>query len=97
MLKDNVKYGIFLGILGPIVAVLIFYFWKFGSAYTFKDFWAQLMLSKNKLLVGVLSFSLIANAITFTLFINTDKDGTAKGIFIVTMLWAVIILLLKFL
>lgn len=93
-LKDNTKFGVLLGILGPFIAMVCFYFWKF-SAYPISDF-LKFMFYERKILVGSLTFSLIANAITFTLFINKNKDYTAKGIFIMTMIWAVIIIALKF-
>jgi hypothetical protein len=95
MLKDNLKLGILYGIIGPLIALICFYFWKF-SVYPFKEFIHFLFLER-KMLVGGITFSLIANALTFTLFINTNKDYTAKGIFIVTMIWGVVILGLKFL
>lgn len=95
MFKDNLKYGIILGILGPVIALVCFYFWKF-SVYPFKDF-IQFLFSQRKLLVAAITFSLIANALTFTIFINKEKDSTAKGIFLVTMVWAITILALKFL
>lgn len=95
MFKDNLKYGLILGIVGPLIALVCFYFWKF-SVYPFKDF-MHFLFTERKILVGSVTFSLIANAITFTVFINKEKDSTAKGIFIVTMVWAIIILALKFL
>lgn len=94
MFKDNLKYGIILGIIGPIIALICFYFWKFG-VYPFKEF-MQFLFTQRKILVAAITFSLIANAITFTVFINKEKDHTAKGIFLVTMVWAIVILVLKF-
>lgn len=98
MLKDNTKYGILLGILGPLIAIVIFYFWKYyGAQMSFSEFFEVLMYKGNRTpLVKTLSFSMIANSATFTLFINKHKDNTAKGIFIVTMIWVVIILLLMY-
>ena len=38
----------------------------------------------------------MANAILFTIYINGYRDKTAKGIFIVTMIYAIIALAFKF-
>jgi hypothetical protein len=94
MLKDNTKFGILLGFLAPFIGMICFYYWKF-SVYSFKVFLQYLLIDK-KILTSMITFSLLSNAIIFTLFINTDKDHTAKGIFISTCVWAVLAILLKF-
>jgi len=38
---------------------------------------------------------LLANAVLFTLYVNTNRDKTAKGIFIVTLIYGIGILVLK--
>ena len=80
MLKDNTKYGIVIGFLAPFIGMFGYYYWKF-SAYPLSDFIQSIFVEK-KILTTMITFSLMANAILFTLFINTDKDYTAKGIFI---------------
>ena len=94
MLKDNIKYGIVLGFLVPFIGMIGFYYWKF-SVYSFKVF-AQYLLIDKKILTSMVTFSLVANAAIFTLFINTDRDHTAKGIFISTCIWAIAVIILKF-
>lgn len=93
MFKDNTKYGIVLGFLAPFIGMLTFYFWKF-SVYPFKVFIVSLGQQKS-ILTSMVTFSLLANAIVFTIFINKDKDYTAKGIFISTCFWAVAAIILK--
>lgn len=93
MLKDNTKLGILLGFLAPFIGMFGFYFWKF-SIYTFKGFLSTLLVEKS-ILTSMITFSLFTNAVLFTLFINTDKDHTAKGIFISTCVWAVVAIGLK--
>lgn len=94
MLKDNLKYGIILGFLAPFIGMFGFYFWKF-RIYSFKAFIMALGEQKS-ILTSMVTFSLLVNAIVFTIFINTDKDHTAKGVFISTCLWAVAAIILKF-
>jgi hypothetical protein len=47
------------------------------------------------MLTGIGSLSLLANVILFTIFINTHRDQTAKGIFVVTLIYGIAILVLK--
>jgi hypothetical protein len=93
MLKDNTKYGIVLGFLAPFIGMFGYYWWKF-SVYSFKSF-ATALLEQKQILTSMVTFSLLANAIIFTLFINTDRDHTAKGIFISTCVWAIAAIVLK--
>jgi hypothetical protein len=91
--KDNLKLGLIIGLFAPLLGMVGFYFWKF-SAYSFIDFIKFLLVEKH-LITGMVSFSLLANAIFFTLYINTHKDKTARGIFIVTCVYAILALVLK--
>ncbi|OIR13171.1 hypothetical protein GALL_55560 [mine drainage metagenome] len=93
--KDNLKLGLVLGLLAPFIGMFGFYFWKFGI-YPFKEFLFILGQQKS-LITAMVSFSLLMNAILFTIYINAHKDETAKGIFIVTIVYAVAALALKFL
>ncbi|MDE3143985.1 MAG: hypothetical protein KGL19_07510 [Bacteroidota bacterium] len=93
--KDNLKLGLVLGLLAPFIGMFGFYFWKF-NVITLKEFFLLLGQQKS-LITAMVSFSLLMNAILFTVYVNTHKDETAKGIFIVTIVYAVAALTLKFL
>lgn len=92
--KDNLKYGLVLGLLLPFLGMIGFYFYKF-SRLTVWEF-IQYLGIEQKLITSMLSFSLLANAIFFTLFVNRHVDKTAKGIFIMTCVYGVAVLALKF-
>ena len=49
------------------------------------------------LITAGLAVSLMMNAFFFTMYINARRDKTAKGIFIMTVLYGVIILMVKYL
>jgi hypothetical protein len=55
-----------------------------------------LKLNPNLITVYI-SVSLMANAILFTIFINGRRDKTAKGIFVLTLIYAAVALTFKFL
>jgi uncharacterized membrane-anchored protein len=88
--KDSLKTGLILGLLAPIVGLFGYYFWKF-SLFTVGEFFQVLRLQKS-LVSGIISISLVMNAILFTVFINTQKDKTARGIFFATCGYAVLAL-----
>lgn len=95
ILKDNLKLGIAIGLLAPLLGVVGFYFYKFSSE-NFIDFLKFLGYQK-RILTSAVTFSLLANAIFFTIYVNARKDQTAKGIFIVTVIYAVGAIILKLL
>jgi hypothetical protein len=93
ILKDNFKLGIAIGLFAPLLGIVGFYFLR---AYPL-NFWlyVQLLGEQQKYLTNAVTFSLLANAIFFTIFINARKDHTAKGIFIVTVIYAIFAIILK--
>ena len=91
--KDNLRLGLFLGLTGPVLGLVVVYFVKF-PAYNFKEF-LDYFMHDNRMITSIGSLSLLANAILFTIYVNTHRDNTAKGIFIVTLIYGIGILLLK--
>jgi hypothetical protein len=91
--KDNLRLGLTLGFLSPILGMAIYYLMRF-RLFSVKDFFRVLMMQKS-LMSGVVSVALVANAIIFTIYINKHKDNTAKGIFIATCIYALLALGLK--
>ena len=92
--KDNLKFGILLGILGPLFAMLIYYFWVFSLTIHLSEYFYVLRNNKQ-LLTAISSISLLANAILFTIYINTHRDKTAKGIFVATLIYGIFVLVYK--
>jgi hypothetical protein len=93
--RDNLLLGLILGITAPFLGLLIYYFAKFSSVATLKEF-IGVVLTQKSLLTAMLSVSLVANAAVFTYYINNRKDETAKGVFISTCIYAGSVLLWKF-
>jgi hypothetical protein len=91
--QDHVGLGLALGALAPVLGFLIYYFLKY-RLFTLREFLNQL-LEQHNLITAVTSISLLANAVIFTLYINAGKDQTAKGIFVVTVLYGIAALLVK--
>ena len=91
--KDNLRLGIVLGIFAPLIGFIIYYFVKFYPL-NFSDYLEALRLYKS-LVTLVVSLSLLANAVLFTIYINLHKDQTAKGIFIVTVVYGIAALLFR--
>lgn len=93
--KDSYSLGAVLGFVGPIIGLMIFKLTKFAS-FTFADSLQYLYQEQgHRTLTVALSLALLMNAVFFTIFINGKKDRTAKGIFILTCIYGIAILLLK--
>lgn len=91
--KDNLRLGLVLGLIGPMIGLLVIYKLNF-SALSFKEF-LDYFMHDNKVITHVGTLSLLANAILFAIYVHFDKSQTFKGIFIITLFYGVGILLLK--
>lgn len=91
--KDNLKLGLALGLVGPLLGLVVVYFLKFSSI-GFIEF-LDLFIHTNRLITSIGSLCLLANAVLFTIYLNTQKDDTAKGIFVTTLIYGISILVIK--
>lgn len=91
--KDKIQLGLLLGLIGPMIGLVVIYLIKFSSS-SFSIFLDE-FFNNNKLITSIGSLALLANVILFTIYINTHRDKTARGIFLITLLFGIGILVLK--
>jgi hypothetical protein len=94
--KDNLRLGLLLGFLAPLLGLLIYYVVQFRNVTSLPGFFYYILVEKA-LLTAVISVLLVANAGVFTWYVNKRKDKTAKGVFISTCIYGVTALVWKFL
>ena len=93
MVKDKYIVGIPIGFLLPFLGFIGFYEWKF-SFISIKEF-ISILGQQKSVLSAMISVSLVLNGAALTLFFNKEKDNIAKGIFIATIVYAIISLSVK--
>ena len=91
--KDNLQLGVVLGFVLPLMVFLLIYLVRFSNA-SLSDF-IQTFASQKGLITFFGVWCLVSNIALFTYYVNTQKDKTAKGIFAVTLLYGIGILLAK--
>jgi hypothetical protein len=91
--KDNLKLGLILGLIGPLLGFLVIYFFKYSSV-SFSEF-LDFFLNDKRLITSVGTLSLLANAVLFALYVHFNKYQTFKGIFLATLVYGIAILVLK--
>lgn len=95
--KESTWLGCIIGIVAPLVGLLLLKFYKYGML-NFKEVLQMIYYQPgHAIMTAGLSVSLMMNAILFTIFINSRKDLLAKGIFITTVIYGVVILCIKYL
>jgi hypothetical protein len=92
--KDNFIFGLALGLIAPVIGFMLYKMYKFKSLSLSEMF--QWMKLNPSLISASISVSLLANAILFTIYINGRRDKTAKGVFTVTLIYAIIAMIYKF-
>ncbi|HUQ67139.1 MAG TPA: hypothetical protein VM101_13340 [Flavitalea sp.] len=93
--RDDIRLGILLGFIAPIISLGVYYLVKFYPLFTLSDFFNFISTNKNQI-TAISVPCLVLNIALFTLYINSHRDKTAKGIFAVTLIYAVAALLLKY-
>ncbi len=90
---DNFKLGLLLGFLGPLLGLVVLYFLKCpscGFVVFIKEFFTN-----KALITSIGTLSLLANVVSFTIYVNMQKDKTARGIFLFTLLYGMLLLVIK--
>jgi hypothetical protein len=91
--RDNVKLGILLGLISPLIVFVLLYFIRFSN-YPFDDFF-EVFTREDRLITFFGVWCLVANIALFTIYTNTSRHQTAKGVFIITVVYGIILLLFK--
>jgi hypothetical protein len=93
--KDDFKLGAVFGLIGPLIGLLIFKYTKFVT-FSYEKLFEYLQQEQGHKTISVaLSLALLINALLFTFCINGHRDKTAKGIFTLTCVYGLAILLMK--
>ncbi|WP_162944448.1 PH domain-containing protein [Flavisolibacter nicotianae] len=91
--KDNLQLGMALGFVLPLVVFLLIYLVRFSES-SLTEF-IQTFAAQKGLITFFGVWCLVSNIALFTYYVNTQKDKTAKGIFAITLLYGIGILLAK--
>lgn len=92
--RDSLKLGLILGFIAPLVSLVGYYLLRF-RIYSFSDYLYALAHNKP-LLTGITIPCLLLNIGLLTIYLNTHRDKTAKGVFAITLIYALFSLILKF-
>jgi len=93
--RDDLRLGLVLGFIAPLISLVIYYLVKFYPTFTVRE--VMNYVGENKQLITAISVPcLLLNIVLFTIYINSHRDLTAKGIFAITLIYAIAALLVKF-
>ena len=84
-----------MGLISLFVGMTIFYYLKFSSIPV-KEF-IFYVKTNTQLLTALCAICMVVNIAVLTYYLNTKRDQTAKGIFLITALFGVAILVFKYL
>ena len=88
------RIGLISGLLVPIIAIFIFYLfnkYRFGSLEIFYKHFVLFHLTSH-----IVSLSVLPNLAVFYFFIKKNFLSSARGVILATMIYGLIIIVLKF-
>ena len=94
MKSDSLALGLILGLLGPLIGAVAFYFLQLTNV-PFQVFIEQAVTSP-RFTAPLLSFGAIVNLFIFFIFIWTGLARAARGVIFATFIYAIIIIVLKY-
>lgn len=95
-MKRNVPiFGFFIGLLLPILGLFIVYLIMGGYSNGMMDFFRGMFRSRSEAAL-YLTLALLINIIPFIFYTNKRLDLTARGILVATVLYGVLIVLIKY-
>jgi hypothetical protein len=95
-MKRNVPiFGFVIGLFAPVLGLLIVFLILGGNNDGFGDFFNDVL--RNRTLGALyITLSLLINLVPFIYYTNKRLDQTARGILVATMLYAVLVVLIKY-
>lgn len=90
---NSLKLGFIIGMIIPFIAILFFQFANF-SHYGFFGFYAR--LHELQIFSSLISLCVIPNLLVFFLFVWKSYYITCKGIIFATIIYAITMMLFKF-
>ncbi|RYD97028.1 MAG: hypothetical protein EOP50_06080 [Sphingobacteriales bacterium] len=91
--RDQIRLGLGLGIIAPLLVLLLIYLFRFRD-YSLNEF-LLLLLREKSLITFFGAWCIVGNIALFTYYTNTRRHATARGIFIVTVVYGIGVLLAK--
>lgn len=91
--RNNVKLGLGIGIVAPLLVLALIYLFRF-RAYSFNEY-LGVLVHERSLITFFGAWCLVGNIALFTYYTNTGRHLTARGIFVLTVIYGIAVLLAK--
>lgn len=94
-MKKNVPaLGFIIGLILPVFGLLLVYLLKFSDVTL--SLFLKTLFSNGDLAGKILTLSVLVNLIPFVYYTNKRLDYTARGLFYVTMIYVLLILMVMY-
>ena len=90
---DRLWLGLVLGIITPVLVMFVYY--KINFFYIRVDTFLYEAFMKS-IFLPLLSLCVIGNLLVFFIFLQTDRYYSSRGVVFATLLYAILIFILKF-
>ena len=92
--KNAFPFGFILGLLLPVLASVVYYLFEFSETMTLFEFYSY--YAYNNVLTHLISLCAIPNLLIFFGFISKDAYKSAKGVISATLIYTIIVVIIKY-
>lgn len=94
MTINKTSYGIILGIILPLITAYAFFYFGITNGLSWYEFFGWLI--KINYASSLFAVSALSDLAAFMGFAYSNKMNIARGIFMSTMLWVIVVIVFKF-
>jgi len=92
--KNSFPFGLVLALVLPVLTFLIFYLYKMEQNTSLVEFYD--MYASKSVDTHVISLCVLPNLLLFYAFISKNSYNSAKGVISATLIYALIVVIMKY-
>ena len=92
---DKPWFGFSCGLAAPLITLFGFYLVRYSRHISFQKFYQEILLANNILTPSV-SLCVISNLLVFFIFIWTNRNLSAKGVLLSTIIYGAFVMYQKY-
>ncbi len=91
---NKIQHGLISGVVLPLIVVIMFYIIRYSQNTDFSKFLT--ILKTYDITEKIIALCVMPNLLLFFIFMWTDRNQAARGVIMATMIYTIIVLIMKY-